>query len=98
MKKFWIGLVVIFIMLIVNVNYGHARDVMKCKGGFIETGDKIDELVEKCGNPETSVISIKGRHAYDNWTYNFGPRKFMKKVVLNANGRVVKIKTLGKGY
>lgn len=33
----------------------------------------------------------------DTWTFNYGPRRFMRRVVFE-DGRVVRIETLGRGY
>jgi hypothetical protein len=38
-----------------------------------------------------------GEIKVEEWTYNFGPRKFMRTIKFE-NGRVVSVKRLGSGY
>jgi hypothetical protein len=81
-----------------------------CEGGIISTGDRNIDVLAKCGAPDSKESHQEelGERLDDNtkqrtfsmveeWTYNFGPSKFMRIVVLK-NGVVANIRLGNYGY
>lgn len=67
---------------------------MSCGTKLIETGDSVLRLLEACGKP---AIGDSNNLDYGEWTYNFGPERFMMKVTI-VHGKVETFETLGRGY
>ncbi|MEM9069146.1 MAG: DUF2845 domain-containing protein [Myxococcota bacterium] len=45
----------------------------------------------------TSAVGASRTTEVEYWTYNFGPSRFMRRVVFE-DGQVVRVETLGRGY
>ncbi len=71
-----------------------AQAAMRCGTKLIDIGDSAIKLLEDCGEP---AIGDTSNLDYGEWTYNFGPEKFMIKVQI-VNGQVDIFQTLGRGY
>ncbi len=87
-----------------------ADDSFRCDGGIVSVGDSKLDLLGKCGEPalrdgwqeERSSLGPWGAgasvaQAVEQWTYNFGPQRFLRVVTLRA-GKVVRIHQGGYGY
>jgi len=83
---------------------------LSCDGGIISTGDRSIDVLAKCGTPDSKESHQEelGEQLDDNtkqkvfvtveeWTYNFGPAKFMRIIVLK-NGVVANIRLGNYGY
>lgn len=83
---------------------------VSCGGGIISTGDRSIDVLAKCGAPDSKESHQEelGERLDDNtkqrvfvtveeWTYNFGPTKFMRIVVLK-NSVVSNIRLGNYGY
>jgi hypothetical protein len=83
---------------------------LDCAGGLISVGDSRVDLLSKCGDPdakeahEEEITERPGDGskrrlfvAVEDWTYNFGPGRFMRIVTLK-NGTVTNIRTRNYGY
>ena len=83
---------------------------LSCDGGIISTGDRSIDVLAKCGTPDSKESHQEelGEQLDDNtkqkvfvtveeWTYNFGPSKFMRIIVLK-NGVVANIRLGNYGY
>ena len=83
---------------------------LSCDGGIISTGDRSMDVLAKCGTPDSKESHQEelGEQLDDNtkqkvfvtveeWTYNFGPSKFMRIIVLK-NGVVANIRLGNYGY
>lgn len=85
---------------------------LRCGSRLISRGDSSAKLLRYCGEPETvsSHVEQVGLFAYgrfypgflrevlvEDWTYNFGPRKLMRRVRV-VDGIVEDIDLLGYGY
>ena len=83
---------------------------LSCDGGIISTGDRSIDVLAKCGAPDSKESHQEelGEQLDDNtkqkvfvtveeWTYNFGPAKFMRIIVLK-NGVVANIRLGNYGY
>lgn len=81
----------------------------ECGDRIISTGDTKGEVLAKCGEPfyRTShdeelrerldeTRSRKVVVTVEEWTYNFGPQRFLRLITFR-NGRVVDIRTGGYG-
>ncbi len=89
-----------------------AQAGMRCGSRLVSEGDHKIEVLSKCGEPAlveplgyghyTVWPHYAHRHytAYaliEEWTYNFGPRRFMR-LVRFADGKVIRIISLDYGY
>ncbi len=82
-------------------------DPLSCRGGVISPGDRSIDVLAKCGDPDfreshqevqrDSVTNDKVYVTVDEWSYNFGPSRFMRIVVLK-NAVVSEIRTGNYGY
>ena len=80
-------------------------DSMQCDGGIVSVGDSKLDLLAKCGRPalvddcQHEWFDGSGRYevAVAQWTYNFGPNRFLQVATLVA-GKVVGIERGGYGY
>ena len=86
---------------------------LRCGNRLVSRGDRKIEVLEKCGEPafveewREEFEIFKGRKGrkyksirnlyIEEWTYNFGPRKFMR-VIRFENGLVSDVKELRSGY
>ncbi len=83
---------------------------VSCEGGIISTGDRSIDVLAKCGPPDSKEshreelserlddhTKQKVFVTVEEWTYNFGPSRFMRIVVLK-NGVVSDIRTGNYGY
>jgi len=94
-------------------DYGFAKEEaneFQCSSLSISVGDSIAAVVAKCGEPawkdkrkETSRerrddgAERKVYTTVEEWTYNFGPDKFMR-ILTFRNGKVTNIQFGGRGY
>lgn len=94
-------------------DYGFAKEEaneLQCSSLSISVGDSIADVVAKCGEPawkdkrkETSRERLddgtvrKVDITVEEWTYNFGPDKFMR-ILTFRNGKVTNIQFGGRGY
>jgi hypothetical protein len=90
-----------------------AADGVRCGNRLISRGDHAAKLLRYCGEPDaihtrTAVRGLFGAVAVplpgffeevqiEEWTYNLGPHKLMRKIRLE-NGEVREVRTLGYGY
>jgi hypothetical protein len=87
-------------------------NAMRCGNKLISKGDAAAKILRYCGPPETSrselaprIVYPHGRSLYgvtqevrvEEWTYNFGPSKLMRVVILE-DGIVTDIRQLGYGH
>jgi hypothetical protein len=81
-------------------------DSIQCDGGIVSVGDSKIDLLGKCGppalvdeRPDKRWTSTGGRAlvAVEQWTYNFGPNRFLQFVTL-VDGRVTRVDRGGYGY
>ena len=83
---------------------------MRCGHALVSIGDRMVEVLEKCGPPLTvdrwdGGMRSRGFFGFDfweqvvveEWVYNQGPHKFIR-VLRFENGRLVKEETAGKGF
>ena len=83
---------------------------VSCEGGIISTGDRSIDVLAKCGPPDSKEshqeelserlndnTKQKAFVTVEEWTYNFGPTKFMRIIVLK-NGVVANIRLGNYGY
>ena len=97
---------ILIILLVIGLNPFQAyADSISCDEGIVSSGDTAVDLVMKCGQPEwkdsrTEKIVDKSdkdikRKTYitiEEWTYNFGPSRFLRIVTLR-NGVITEIGT-----
>ena len=85
----------------------------RCGSGLVEKGDRKIEVLKKCGEPasvdEWEAIRRTPASRFglrtsglekvrvEEWTYNFGPNKLMRRVRF-VDGVVDEVETLGYGY
>ena len=94
----WGVLVVCF--LLTTSGYAYAT---RCEGGIVSVGDTKYEVLSKCGEPsftdERQVERIEKTGAnelirwtvhIEEWTYDFGPRRFIRRIIFE-DGRVVRV-------
>ena len=78
---------------------------LDCAGGIISVGDSRVELLSKCGEPDAKEsheeeLSLRPDHktkhklsiTVDEWTYDFGPERFMRIVTLK-NGKIADVRS-----
>jgi hypothetical protein len=81
-----------------------------CDGAEMQTGISQYEILQRCGEPafkdsrqeeqltsvdkNTNRLTIK---RIDEWTYNFGPNKFLR-ILKFENGRLVDVETGDRGF
>ena len=81
----------------------------RCEKGIVSLGDTKYEVLVKLGRPiyaeEREVEKAKRTKSgemlvehilYEEWTYDFGPNRFIRKVVFKS-GRVVRVEHGGYG-
>lgn len=91
-------------LLITNSAFGTQSDSLQCERGIVSVGNVMAEVVAKCGDPTftNSYQASRGDRpefwtiTINDWTYNFGPDRFMYHLVFE-NGRVVRIDSLRRG-
>jgi hypothetical protein len=100
-----------FLIVLLSAPFGSAHAAtLDCEGGIISAGDSRMDLLMKCGEPdgkESHDEELVDRPdlgtrrklfiAVEEWTYNFGPAKFMRIVTLK-NGTVSNIHSGKYGY
>lgn len=90
-----------------NASHPSARS---CDSGEMQTGVTQYEILQRCGEPafkdsrqEEQLTSIDEHNnrlsikRIDEWTYNFGPNKFLR-ILKFENGRLVEVKTGDRGF
>jgi len=99
----------LIVLLAVPVGGVHAAS-FDCAGGIVSVGDARTDLLMKCGEPDRKEshneeivdrpdqgVKRKRYITVEEWTYNFGPRQFMRIVTLK-NGAITDIRTGNYGY
>jgi hypothetical protein len=98
-------------MLLVSPRAGEAhRGGLRCGNRLVNPGDRIDEVFQRCGEPafrnfETEYVSFETSPgifvsrpiAIETWTYNRGPREFIRYLKFR-DGRLVHISEGNYGY
>jgi hypothetical protein len=86
---------------------------MRCNNALVLIGDRQFEVLSKCGEPdfarertedrfvrvfrEGRFFEIRQDVTVEEWTYNFGPNRFIR-ILRFENGRLVEIEMGGYGY
>lgn len=99
----------LIILLAASFTQAHAS-TLDCAGGIISVGDPRVDLLMKCSEPDSKeshdeeiidrLAQGEKRKLFvtvDEWTYNFGPGRFMRIVTLK-NGTITNIRTGNYGY
>ena len=102
MKLFSIGL--LGLQLACPILAFAAESTLRCEKGIVSNGDEKIEAKQKCGKPSSMEKSTipKSRSGtgkaikVEEWTYNFGPKKFMKRLRFE-NGKLRDVESLGYG-
>lgn len=101
------SLLMVFIIGLLFLSPGIAS-AMRCGNQIVGEGDTKAEVLAKCGQPllreyigEDSEFNYGygtySKRVVEDWTYNFGPRKFMQ--ILRFRGStLVHIKNGDKGF
>jgi hypothetical protein len=89
---------------------GRHPSAKQCEGGNLQTGISQYEILQRCGQPafkdsrEEEVLTAVDKNSsdmvvkrIDEWTYNFGPHKFMR-ILKFENGELVKVETGDRGF
>ena len=82
---------------------------LRCGTRLVDNGDRDFQVRQRCGQPfwidEFSSVEVHGANSpyevqtedvYDAWYYNFGPQRFMMRLLFR-NGYLVEEQTLGYG-
>ena len=93
--------------------YGYAKErprQVPCSEQIVSLGDSAGDVTMKCGKPawkeareevlRETLDETKERKVFvtvEEWTYNFGPDKFVR-IFTFRNGKLVDIRTGGYGY
>ena len=94
-----------------DYGYDGARPSAKlCDSGEMQVGITQYEILQRCGEPAfkdsrqeeqlTSVDENTNRltvKRIDEWTYNFGPNKFLR-ILKFENGELVEVETGDRGF
>ncbi len=109
MKRIGLFLFFLTLMFVMPSSDLYAES-LDCSGGIISVGDSRVDLLAKCGEPDHTEsheeaiserldpgLRQKTYVTVEDWTYNYGPSKFMRIVTLR-NGRVAHIRTGNYGY
>ena len=84
--------------LLLTATVAHAETNMRCDNGILSLGDSKYDTLTKCGEPAMKdsfpqpVGTGSATVTIDEWTYDFGPSRFVYKVRLEG-GRVVRIES-----
>ncbi|ABJ15703.1 TPA: DUF2845 domain-containing protein [Pseudomonas aeruginosa] len=81
-------------------SYGVAAATLRCGSAIVSEGDLIDDVLRKCGNPDSRKIEgpavdgsgyiVRGAATVENWVY--GPRNGWYQKLRFVDGRLVQIK------
>jgi Protein of unknown function (DUF2845) len=93
--------------------YGYVKERSRqvpCSEQIVSLGDSAGDVIMKCGKPawkeareevlREKLDETKERKVFvtvEEWTYNFGPDKFIR-IFTFRNGKLVDIRTGGYGY
>ena len=82
----------------------------QCDSGELQPGISQYEILQRCGEPafkdsrEEEVLTAVDAHTsnvtvkhIDEWTYNFGPNKFLR-ILKFENGELVEVETGDRGF
>jgi hypothetical protein len=99
----------LIVLLTIPVSVTQAAS-FTCTGGIISAGDSRTDLIMKCGEPDRKdshneeivertdrEITRKIYITVEEWTYDLGPRQFMRIVTIK-NGTISDIRTGGYGH
>ena len=109
MRKAWV--IAGFLSLTAAFPSFDARaDSFSCDGGIVSAGDRSSDLLVKCGPAdfrdshqevvEQQLDDTTQHKLYvtvDEWTYDLGPNRFMRIVVMK-NGVITEIRTGSYGF
>lgn len=89
---------------------GNRPSVTQCDSGELRVGTSQYEILQRCGEPafkdsrEEELLSAVDEHnnrltvkRIDEWTYNFGPNKFLR-ILKFENGELVNVETGDRGF
>jgi hypothetical protein len=105
------GTILAFLIILLTVPVGGVYAAsFDCAGGIVSVGDARTDLLMKCGEPDSKEahneeivdrpdqgVKRKRSITVEDWTYNFGPRQFMRIITLK-NGSITDIRTGNYGY
>jgi hypothetical protein len=81
------------VALVAALTAGGAHAGLRCGKQLITEGDSVLKLLRSCGEP---TIGDPLYFGIAEWTYNFGPHQFMKRVRIE-DGLVQRIEGIGFG-
>ncbi len=100
----------VFLLLMAAPSVRVSASDLSCDGGIISTGDRNIDVLAKCGPPDSKeshqeelserlddTARQKTFITVEEWTYNFGPTRFMR-IVIMKNGVVANVRTGNYGY
>lgn len=100
---------VVLLALVLTASHA-AADTFRCGNRLVRDGDPIEEVHRRCGDPtfrtfsteyvsfETaSGLAVTKAVAVETWTYNRGPREFVRYLKFR-DGRLVSIVEGDYGY
>jgi len=102
---------VLFLVLLLSgmLSRGTSAEALSCAGGIVSEGDRVADLIIKCGQPawkDAHLEEVFGTYDWslgrkttimvEEWTYNLGPQQFLRIITIR-NGRVSTIRTGGYG-
>jgi len=89
---------------------GNRPSISQCDSGELRTGISQYEILQRCGEPafkdsrEEELLTAVDEHdnrlivkRIDEWTYNFGPNKFLR-ILKFENGVLVDVETGDRGF
>jgi hypothetical protein len=78
---------------------------LRCGNRLVDVGDHSFQVLERCGDPywtnafsellvagENSLFERRAERVYEEWFYNFGPRKLVQRLVF-ADDRLIRIES-----
>jgi len=91
MKKILLLAMVIGVLIAFGIAFA---DSERCDGGIVSTGDPIDKVLEKCGNPKRAYDLLNGYGIIvgQELVYDFGPNQMIRYFRFR-NGRLAVIRT-----
>jgi len=97
-------------LVVVAPRGGEARSTLRCGNRLVNDGDQMDEVYRLCGGPTfrsfsteyvsfetTAGVVVTKAIAIETWTYNRGPREFVRYLEFR-DGRLVHITEGNYGY
>jgi len=111
--KHWSGVLrLVGALAVLSVLSQPSQAALRCGSNLVTSGDHKLEVLHKCGPPALkeyrgfryvySPHHVQGAQSLigadiEEWTYNFGPRRFMRQVRF-ANSKVIRVISLDYGH